>query len=272
MQSVNEAVNSFNKILREVADPLFEKHVVFSNNASFSPTSCVKHAEWFDFECEQSKQRYLEALRVFNRSHTMLSRQHFCDCKNQYKSFIRKKKRSLELKKLEGLEKLRHRKPREFWKYFTQNKSNINSSSSIPLDSFYDHFSNLENEPFRTVNEDVESFCENNVFNGNIDNDFNEELDYPITEGEILSTIKQLKRNKAYGIDNLLNEYFIEGGDILSPYLCKLFNAVLDLGCFPDVWSKGIIISLFKRGDKKNVANYRGITLLFVKNFYYNNK
>ena len=39
-----------------------------------------------------------------------------------------------------------------------------------------------------------------------------------------------------------MNEYFIECSDILSPYLCKLFNAVLDSGCFPDVWSEGIVI------------------------------
>ena len=48
VQSVNEVVNSFNAILREVADPLFEKHVVCSNTVSFSPSSCVNNAEWFD--------------------------------------------------------------------------------------------------------------------------------------------------------------------------------------------------------------------------------
>ena len=46
----------------------------------------------------------------------------------------------------------------------------------------------------------------------------------------------------------MLNEYFIECSDILSPYLCKLFNTVLDSGCFPDVWSEGIVIPLFKKG------------------------
>ena len=49
---------------REVAYPLLEKHIVCSNTVSFSPSSCVNNAEWFDRECEQSKLRYLEALRV----------------------------------------------------------------------------------------------------------------------------------------------------------------------------------------------------------------
>ena len=77
VQSVNEVGNSFNAILREVADPLFEKHIVCSNTVSFSLSSCVNNAEWFDRECEQSKLRYLEALRVLNRSHTVLNRQYF---------------------------------------------------------------------------------------------------------------------------------------------------------------------------------------------------
>jgi len=48
VQSVNEVVNSCNTILREVADRLFEKHIVCSNTVSFSPSSCVNYAEWFD--------------------------------------------------------------------------------------------------------------------------------------------------------------------------------------------------------------------------------
>jgi len=48
--------------------------------------------------CEQSKLRYLEALRVLNRSHTVLNRQYFCECKSQYKSLIRKKKRRYEIR------------------------------------------------------------------------------------------------------------------------------------------------------------------------------
>ena len=70
--------------------------------------------------------RYLEALRVLNRSHTVLNRQYFCECKRQYKSLIRKKKRRYEMTKFDKLEQLRHCKPRDCWKYF-KNKSNANS-------------------------------------------------------------------------------------------------------------------------------------------------
>jgi hypothetical protein len=48
-----------------------------------------------------------------------------------------------------------------------------------------------------------------------------EELDKPFTENEIETCIKGLNRNKSPGVDNILNEYILEGKTILIPILCK---------------------------------------------------
>jgi hypothetical protein len=47
---------------------------------------------------------------------------------------------------------------------------------------------------------------------------------------------------------------------IIDP-LCKLFNNILSTGKFPVVWAKGIIVPIFKSGEKCNPSNYRGITI-----------
>ena len=99
--------------------------------------------------------------------------------------------------KLDKLEQLRHSKPRDFWKYF-KNKSNANSTDSIPLNSFHNYFSNLENELFQNVNDDVESFC-------------------------LKTAIKQLKRNKSHGIYNLLNDISL---NVVTFYLLTYVNCL----------------------------------------------
>lgn len=92
------------------------------------------------------------------------------------------------------------------------------------------------------------------------------ELDNPVTITEIVSAIKLLKGNKAFGSDCLLNEYFVECSDILSGHICDIFiyilYSILNSGYFPDKRMEGIIVPLHKKGSKDDVNNYRGITLL----------
>jgi len=87
-----------------------------------------------------------------------------------------------------------------------------------------------------------------------------EVFDRPISADEVLKAVKKKqKTNKAYGMDCLLNEYFIETIDMLLPFICDIFNAVLDSDVFPDSWMEGIVIPLHKKGDKNDVNNNRGL-------------
>ena len=44
--------------------------------------------------------------------------------------------------------------------------------------------------------------------------------------------------------------------------MCTLFNKLFENGHFPEMWSEGFIVPLYKKGSKNDVNNYRGITLL----------
>ncbi len=41
--------------------------------------------------------------------------------------------------------------------------------------------------------------------------------------------------------------------------ILKLFNVVLSVGYFPDIWNQGLITPIFKNRDKFDPNNYRGI-------------
>ena len=86
-------------------------------------------------------------------------------------------------------------------------------------------------------------------------------LDYKVTEKEVLSACQKLKNNKASSYDFIRNEMLKSA----IPFLCKpimqAFNVILNFGKFPKSWKDGIIIPVYKQGNKLDVNKYRGITI-----------
>lgn len=94
------------------------------------------------------------------------------------------------------------------------------------------------------------------------DQDF---LGAEITLDEINETIQKLKGGKTPGPDGLPYEIYRLFGDLLSPYMLKMFTQALNDGCLPQTLNEAIITVLPKKGkDTKEVGGYRPISLLNV--------
>ena len=86
-------------------------------------------------------------------------------------------------------------------------------------------------------------------------------LDHKISICEVKHVIKGIKNNKTAESDGIVGELIKYGGK----GMCKmLFDLVWSNGTVPGPWNVGLIVSLFKNGDKQDPGNYRGITLLNV--------
>ena len=75
-----------------------------------------------------------------------------------------------------------------------------------------------------------------------------------------LSTfIVRLKRWKAAGLDGIVSEHIIYGGDQLYVHLCVLFNALLAHSFVPCDFCTGIIVPLLKskHGDATSLDTLR---------------
>ena len=81
---------------------------------------------------------------------------------------------------------------------------------------------------------------------------------------EVLKEIKKLKNNKAPGEDGLPGELYKTLSSQLLPVIVKLFNTIFHTGIFPECWSTAIIVALFRKGNRNECGNYRGISLLCV--------
>ena len=90
-------------------------------------------------------------------------------------------------------------------------------------------------------------------------------IDVSVDEvNEVIST--KAKKSKAGGEDEIVYEHFIYSGQIIRKLLAKLFTAMLKYSHCPHKMKSGIIITLFKGGNKvrNDPNNYRAITLSSV--------
>ena len=67
---------------------------------------------------------------------------------------------------------------------------------------------------------------------------------------EIDSAIKNLKSGKATGSDDIRNEYISYENKQLRPALKLLFNEIYDTGIYPAQWCSGIIVPIYKKGNR----------------------
>ena len=109
----------------------------------------------------------------------------------------------------------------------------------------------------------VESFvrdCEASVTDAN----FAAEKAYNgcITFDEVKEVLGVMRNGKAAGTDGIPNELIKYGGDPMVHSLVALFNKVWMAEKNPSSWREGIVVNLFKKGDREDPGNYRGITLL----------
>ena len=255
---IDRLVTEFTCTIQGVADPLFCKHITLKCKSGFANTPIVRNKQWFDHECVHAKRLYVDALNCFNHCKTLENRENLCMFKSQYKKLIKKKRNAHKLVQSKKLENLRFSKPRAFWKHFRRN--NNNARNDLSVEDFTKCFSELSNDIFQSKNDQAEQFVNDYDFDNMSSSDLL--LDKHITVDDIVKAVGSLKTNKASGIDNLLNEYFLDSVDIIGSHLCDIFNAILDSGYFPECWTKGLIIPLHKKGSTNDVNNYRGITLV----------
>ncbi len=190
-------------------------------------------------------------------------------------------------KLIASIEQLRSKDPKEYWRRLKQ-LSDVDSKKKLPnkmkneesewvvdkkgIEEVWARaFEELGREEV-TVGKFDEEFAEQirervkekaSVLQNNI----NDVIDQEISIEEVRRAIKQLKRGKAVGVDNYMNEIFMYGGEKIEEATWKLCKQVFNLETYPKTWARGLIFPIFKGGneeDKHNPLKYRGITLLSV--------
>ncbi|KAK3516010.1 hypothetical protein QTP70_000994 [Hemibagrus guttatus] len=90
------------------------------------------------------------------------------------------------------------------------------------------------------------------------------EVDSFITQAEVTEVVQQLLGGKAPGVDEIHPEYLKSLDVVGLCWLTRLCNIVWRSGTVPLDWATGVVIPIFKKGDRRVCSNYRGITLLSI--------
>ncbi|KAK3559021.1 hypothetical protein QTP86_000028 [Hemibagrus guttatus] len=88
------------------------------------------------------------------------------------------------------------------------------------------------------------------------------EVDSFITQAEVIEVVQQLLGGKAPGVDEIRPEYLKSLDVVGLSWLTRLCNIAWRSGTVPLDWATGVVVPLFKKGDRRVCSNYRGITLL----------
>ncbi|VDP78830.1 unnamed protein product [Schistosoma curassoni] len=86
----------------------------------------------------------------------------------------------------------------------------------------------------------------------------------PPTTEEIRMAIRQIKRRKAAGPDNIPAEALKSDIEVTTNVLYLLFKNIWEGEQVPMDWKEGYLIKILKKGALSKYKNYRGITLLSV--------
>jgi hypothetical protein len=89
------------------------------------------------------------------------------------------------------------------------------------------------------------------------------DIDLPSRE-EIEGALKCLKNNKAAGADSITAELLKNGGPNLMDALPAMIQQAWTSETLPRSWTEGVLCPVYKKSDKFDCKNYRGICLLNV--------
>ena len=249
---IENCILELNAILENVANPL--KHT-FSNAPSDSCTDRHSQNTWYDNECRTKNKEFKAARNLFFDSKSDVDLQIMCNIRNTYRKLCRKKKSSYKIESANKILKLSKENSKLFWKKI-KNKKN----TKIPNLDFDNHFKQL----FSTFPPDLSDTTKTTLEVHRILKPVTHDnfLDSAITLDELNLALRNLKNDKSPGSDKIINEFLKYNTDLFKKTVLMIFNVLFDKGYFPDVWSTGLIIPIFKAGDEHDVNNYRGISLL----------
>ena len=252
--STDEYISSFTKIVRDISFKCFGKKVKVPPNIKFTRS---KKSEWFNDEYKEAKKIFFIAKKRYLKNKTVDNKVLFLESRSFYSKVKRKAKFNFYNNEKAKLYNLSKSNPRKFWSHVNKYRcKKVNMHDKISMNELIEHFSTTAKSI--DINDSTESVPVSRETLLFID-----QLDRSFTDDEVRKTILALKKKKKTpDLENIVADFFIDASTFITPHLTLLFNRIFEAGVYPESWSKGAIIPIYKKGDPSSPSNYRGITIV----------
>ena len=228
-----------------------------------------RQKEWYDKECRNKKKVARQALtkltRTNKKNNPVMHEQRktdYIEKRTEYHKTIKEKKKAYR-KNIYNTLVTSNKDSRTFWKTIKSIRHKKTKPANINSSQWETHFSTL----LSNNNHDTKDNTKTGERPAETQEQTNitiQELDKTIETVEVSLAMRKLKNGKAPGIDEIPPEFLKAAENTLKPFLTKLFNTIYQKSYFPLEWCKAIIVPLYKKGNKLDPANYRGISLLSI--------
>lgn len=229
-------------------------------------TKKPKHP-WWNEKCEGALEIRKKAFLDYNSHSTETTHQKFLEIRRECNKIIRQNKRRYINDQLKSIEEnFRNYNTHDFYKTFAnqikgyqpQNLSFRKSDGKLALTNedncreLARYFNTLlncptPNERFPLKSPETPTPC----------------TTMPDTD-EITKHIGKLKNNRASGEDGIVAELLKNLGKNSRQELIRIIQTIWETEEIPEDWKMALIHPLHKKGDRKDINNYRGISLLSV--------
>ena len=222
----------------------------------------VKHSRrlWQNSNLEKLKKDILTLGHIIKKGHACHEqRMQYHAMKKIYNKEVKSHNKSAKSKILQQIEKLHVNDGKKFWRLVNELHRMKRTGNPIDPEVWVEYFTNLNKESDQTKRDSAKLLEKINELLRT--NKTVEVLDKNITADEVKQSIRELKSNKAHGIDEIQNEMLKASSPALVRLLSKFFNLILNTEETPDNWLLGIISPIHKKGPADIPDNYRGITV-----------
>ena len=217
------------------------------------PAKQLKPAKWFNDQCSKLKKAYKRALTALHKKPFDAELKHKVLCaQKSYKKACKGAEAKFRETVVGKLLELSLTDPKGFWKTLKDmrewGRQKPDPSDNIQPDTWKEYYKTLLNKP-TTKQYKAEQGQPNPL------------LDRPLLLKELLEVIKRAKWGKASGPDHIQIELVKDFPPETTKVLFKLMQMIFNNAMFPKTWTVSYLRAIYKKDDKEDPNNYRGLAI-----------